>query len=195
MREHKPGTHLRFHGSRFTHHAPPSSIQHRVSSICRHVSRITFHAFHKRIARRGQLRAGASEFGAAFEHFIWMELRAHASYSRLHYPIAYWRTASGFEVDFVIADGAAAIEAKSTDQPTTDHLKGLRALKDELHPPRCVLVSRVPRPRRTSDGIEILPWRDFHPQLLIGNCLFDARRVISSNVPAVYDVHRRRMWL
>jgi predicted AAA+ superfamily ATPase len=120
------------------------------------------------LARRGQLRAGASEFGAAFEHFIWMELRAHASYSRLRYPIAYWRTASGFEVDFVIAGGAVAIEAKSTDNPTADHLKGLRAFKDELHPPRCLLVSRVPRPRRTSDGIEILPWRDFLRQLWAG---------------------------
>jgi predicted AAA+ superfamily ATPase len=97
-----------------------------------------------------------------------MELRAHASYSRLQYPIAYWRTASGFEVDFVIADGAVAIEAKSTDHPTADHLKGLRALKEELHPPRSLPVSRVPRPRRTSDGIEMLPWRDFLRQLWAG---------------------------
>jgi len=117
------------------------------------------------LARRGPLRAGAAEFGAAFEHFLWMELRAHASYSRLRYPIAYWRTASGLEVDFVIADGAVAVEAKSTGNPTADHLKGLRALKDEIHPLRCLLVSRVPRPRRTGDGIEILPWSDFLRQL------------------------------
>lgn len=120
------------------------------------------------LARRGQLRVGASEFGAAFEHFVWMELRAHASYSRLHYPLAYWRTTSGFEVDFVIADGAVAIEAKSTDNPTADHLRGLRAFHEEVHPPRRLLVSRVPRPRRTGDGIEILPWRDFLRQLWAG---------------------------
>jgi hypothetical protein len=61
-----------------------------------------------------------------------MELRAHASYTRTHYPISYWRTVSGFEVNFVLADGAAAIEVKSTDRPTSDHLKGLRALREEV---------------------------------------------------------------
>ncbi len=120
------------------------------------------------LARRGALMAGSAEFGAAFEHFIFMELRAHASYSLLHYPIAYWRTASGFEVDFVLAEGALAVEVKSTDHPVADHLKGLRAFREEMCPRRSILVCRAPRPRRTEDGIEILPWPSFLKQLWTG---------------------------
>jgi predicted AAA+ superfamily ATPase len=123
------------------------------------------------LARRGELLPGAMDFGAAFEHFIFMELRAHASYSRLYYPISYWRTASGFEVDFVLADGAIAVEAKSTDRPTLDHLRGLRALREEIRIKRSILVCRAPRPRRTEDGIEILPWFEFLKQLWSGAVL------------------------
>jgi predicted AAA+ superfamily ATPase len=120
------------------------------------------------LARRGRLLPGSTEFGAAFEHFLFMELRAHASCSGLHYPISYWRTASGFEVDFVLADGAIVVEAKSTDQPTSDHLRGLRALKEEMRIRRAILVSRVARSRKTEDGIEILPWRQFLKSLWAG---------------------------
>jgi predicted AAA+ superfamily ATPase len=120
------------------------------------------------LSRRGELLPGSVEFGAAFEHFVFMEIRAHAAYSLLHYPIAYWRTVSGFEVDFVLGDGAVAVEAKSTENPTQDHLKGLRAFREEARPRRSILVCRVARPRKTGDGIEILPWNDFLKQLWAG---------------------------
>jgi len=120
------------------------------------------------LARRGRLLPGSTEFGAAFEHFLCMELHAHASYSGQHYPISYWRTASGFEVDFVLGDGAIAIEAKSTDTPTSDHLRGLRALKEDLRVKRALLVCRVARARKTADGIEILPWKQFLAALWAG---------------------------
>ncbi len=94
-----------------------------------------------------------------------MEIRAHASYRRNRYPIAYWRTSSGFEVDFVLADGAVAIEVKSTENPTSDHLRGLRAWRDEQKSKRLILVSRAPRMRKTKDGIEIMPWHSFLRQL------------------------------
>jgi predicted AAA+ superfamily ATPase len=117
------------------------------------------------LARRGELKPGSSEFGAAFEHFLWMELRAHAAYRGGGYPIAYWRTSSGFEVDFILADGSVAIEVKSTEQPTIDHLKGLRAWKEEQKSRRHLLVCRAPRARRTEDGIDILPWQVFLKRL------------------------------
>ena len=90
------------------------------------------------LSRRGELIPGSAEFGAAFEHFIFMEIRAHVAYSLLHYPVAYWRTFSGFEVDFVLADGALAVEAKSTDNPAQEHLKGLRAFREESRPKRSI---------------------------------------------------------
>ncbi len=112
------------------------------------------------LAHRGKMSPGSSEYGAAFEHFLFMELRAHASY-RGGLPISYWRTASGLEVDFILGNGQIAIEAKSSDNITSDHLKGLRAWKEEHPQSRCILVSRVPRARVTDDKIEIMPWTSF----------------------------------
>ncbi len=120
------------------------------------------------LAHRGRLRPGSSEFGAAFEHFLFMEIRAHSVYRGKGYPVAYWRTSSGFEVDFILGDRSVAIEAKSTDSPTIDHLKGLRAWREEQKSRRCILVCRAPRARKTADGIEILPWQTFLRQLWNG---------------------------
>ncbi|MBI1382179.1 MAG: AAA family ATPase [Planctomycetaceae bacterium] len=113
------------------------------------------------LAHRGPMKPGSAEFGAAFEHFVFLELRAHSSYSGARYPIAWWRTASGIEVDFILGDGQVAIEVKSSEQPTSDHLRGLRAWREEHPGSRAILVCRAPRQRRTEDGLEILPWQEF----------------------------------
>lgn len=120
------------------------------------------------LSRRGTVTPGSAAFGAAFEHFVFMELRAHSSYRGHEYPLSYWRTASGFEVDFVLGDGEIAIEAKSSEDPTSDHLNGLRAWKEEHPSSRCILVSRVPRARTTNDGIELLPIATFLRRLWAG---------------------------
>lgn len=115
------------------------------------------------LARRGQVKEGSELFGRAFEHFITLEVLAHSSYSDLNYPVTYWRTASQLEVDLVL-DTEVAIEIKSTDRVTDKHLRGLRAFKEE-HTCNCILVSRDPGPRKTSDGILVLPWQDFLERL------------------------------
>jgi hypothetical protein len=71
-------------------------------------------------------------------------------------------------VDFVLGAAALAVEVKSTENPTGDHLKGLRAWKTEQPKSRCLLVCRAPRRRKTEDGIEILPWRSFLGSLWAG---------------------------
>jgi predicted AAA+ superfamily ATPase len=126
------------------------------------------------LARRGRLIPGSAEFGAAFEHFIVMELRAHAAYRNQPggYPLHYWRTASGYEVDIIAGDGHTAIEIKSTENPGEDHLRGLRAFREEAKPKQCILVSRVPRSRVTRDGIRILPWGKFLADLWSGSLKF-----------------------
>ncbi|TVQ98201.1 MAG: ATP-binding protein [Desulfovibrionales bacterium] len=113
------------------------------------------------LSRRGELRPGSSAFGTAFEHFILMELRAHCAYSPRSYPISYWRTSSGLEVDAILGNGEVAIEIKSSERPNADHLKGLRAWKEEHPPSRCILVSQAHASRITEDDIEILPWKVF----------------------------------
>jgi len=117
------------------------------------------------LTRRGRVSPGSELFGRAFEHFIWMEIVAHASYSELFYPIAYWRTASGIEVDFILGDHEIVIEVKSTEAANATHLKGLRRFKEEYSIRRSILVSLDLNPRKTEDQIEILPWQTFLEQL------------------------------
>jgi uncharacterized protein len=97
------------------------------------------------------------------------QLRAHASYRARNRPIRYWRTTSGFEVDFILGDGEIAIEAKSTEAPATQHLKGLRAWREEHPRSRCIMACRGQRARRTEDGIEILPIAAFLRRLWAGD--------------------------
>ncbi|MEO6596056.1 MAG: DUF4143 domain-containing protein, partial [Planctomycetota bacterium] len=120
------------------------------------------------LAKRRAIAPGSTEFGAAFEHFVFMELRAHSYYKGHRYPLSYWRTASGLEVDFILGDAELAVEAKSSENPTNDHLKGLRAWREEHPSSRCILVSRIPRARTTEDGIKMLPVTTFLRRLWAG---------------------------
>ena len=121
------------------------------------------------IARRGPVEPGSESFGRAFEHYILMELAAHRHYSALNYPLHYWRTASRFEVDFVLGDGEIAVEVKSSRLVSDHHLKGIRAFKDEFQVRRPIVVSMDAAPRVTEDGIVILPWREFLERLWSGD--------------------------
>lgn len=123
------------------------------------------------LARRGRVEPGSELFGRAFEHFIVMEVTAHASYSGLCYPVAYWRTASQFEVDLVLGDHETAIEIKSTAHPGDNQLKGLRAFKEDFAVKKAMLVCTAPRPRTTADGINILPWEVFLKRLWAGDII------------------------
>jgi len=117
------------------------------------------------LTRRGKVEPGSELFGRAFEHLIYMELTAHSAYSEEIYPIAYWKTASGFEVDFVLGENEIAIEVKSTGMVTNKHMKGIRAFKEEYQSRSYIVVSMDTNPRRTEDGIEILPWQIFLDRL------------------------------
>ncbi len=109
---------------------------------------------------RGTIAPRSELFGRAFEHWIFQELAAHSHYSGIEYPIAYWRTASQFEVDFILGAHEVAIECKAVDQVQIHHLRGLRAFCEEYRPKHAVVVSLDPRPRLV-DGITILPWKTF----------------------------------
>jgi len=123
------------------------------------------------LTHRGRVEPRSELFGKAFEHFLYLELAAHRQYSDLLYPLAYWRTSSQFEVDFVLGDGEVAIEVKSTDQARDDHTAGLRAFRQEHRCRRALLVSCDPRPRTMTDGIEVLPWEEFLGQLWSGRVI------------------------
>lgn len=101
----------------------------------------------------------SSDFGEFFEQYIFMELNAWIDYLKPEERLSYWRSLSGYEVDFLIGN-TVAIEVKSTTFAQEKHLSGLRALRDDGIFKRFILVSRDERPRKL-DGIEILPWREF----------------------------------
>jgi hypothetical protein len=80
--------------------------------------------------------------------------------------------ASGIEVDFVINEMATAIEAKSSRTISSHHLKGLRQLAiDHPYVGRRIVLCLEDRSRRTSDGIEIMPYGDFVRRLWSGEIL------------------------
>jgi predicted AAA+ superfamily ATPase len=117
------------------------------------------------LARRGALEPGGALFGHAFESWVFHELSTYRAYRDFRFEIAYWRLASGTEVDFVIDDLSLAIEAKAAARVHADHLKGLRSLAEDHRVQRRVVVSLDPRARRTEDGIDILPARTFAERL------------------------------
>lgn len=110
--------------------------------------------------RRG-LAPGTSEYGAAFESFIFQEVKAFCDYHRLDTP-QYWRSKSRLEVDFVFED--LAVETKATRHVSARDLRGLRALREEGLFTHYVLVSMEPLARLV-DGIRVLPWTEFLDRL------------------------------
>ena len=114
--------------------------------------------------------ARGPEFGRALEHFVLMELRAHAAYRELDHPIEFWRTKSGQEVDFVLGRGEVAIEVKGTARVDPRDLHSLRVFM-ERHAPRKAIVVCNERRARERDGIQILPIQRFLKDLWNGSII------------------------
>jgi predicted AAA+ superfamily ATPase len=124
------------------------------------------------LARRGRLEPGSELFGKAFESWVFHELSTYRACQGFAFDLAYWRLASGTEVDFVTDDVSCAVEAKATTRVHADHLKGLRELaRDQKRVGRRVVVSLETRARRTEDGIDILPAAVFARELWGGSLI------------------------
>ncbi len=114
------------------------------------------------LAKRKGIEPGCELFGKAFENWIFHELFAWQSYRSPHTDLAFWKLSEKVEVDFIVGDLEVAIEAKASQKVSTNHLNGLRQLKEEF--PRCgrrIVVCLESIPRVTDDGIEILPYSQF----------------------------------
>jgi predicted AAA+ superfamily ATPase len=105
-----------------------------------------------------EFRPGTPEFGEAFETFLMHELVSHRDYVSGE-TLSYWRSTSGFEVDFIIGDHTA-VEVKAKENVSPQDLKSLRALAEEKKLKRYLCVSLEPRTRKTQ-GIVILPFKTF----------------------------------
>lgn len=111
------------------------------------------------------VKRGTPEFGAAFETYLLHELVCHRDYAGGS-SISHWRSASGFEVDFVL-DDHTAVEVKAKANVAPRELRSLLALADEKTVRRTLCVSLEPR-RRQVGAITILPWREFLDALWAG---------------------------
>ena len=105
-----------------------------------------------------EFRAGTPEFGEAFETYLMHELKSFSDYISGE-QLSYWRSTSGFEVDFIIGDHTA-LEIKAKKNLSPNDVKSLRMLAEERKLKRYICVSMEPR-RRKVGNIDILPYKEF----------------------------------
>lgn len=112
-----------------------------------------------------EFRAGTPEFGEAFETVLMHELTSYRDYVSGE-PLSFWRSTSGFEVDFILGDHTA-VEVKAKENVSANDVKPLRALAEEQRLKRYLCVSLDRRPRML-DRVTILPFRKFLEGLWAG---------------------------
>ena len=110
-------------------------------------------------------RPGTPEFGEAFETYLMHELSSFVDYVSGE-TLGYWRSTSGFEVDFILGDHTA-VEVKAKENVSPRDLRSLRALAEEKMFKRYLCVSMEQRPR-TVEGIRVLPFKMFLEALWAG---------------------------
>jgi predicted AAA+ superfamily ATPase len=118
-----------------------------------------------RVLQGRTVSPGTPEYGDAVETYVMHELSAWIDYHAAQ-PLAFWRSTSDFEVDFILGDHTA-IDVKAKTTVSTSDLKGLMALAEESLLRRYVCVCLDPRPRRVGN-IDVLPLAVFLEHLWSG---------------------------
>ena len=114
---------------------------------------------------RETLPRGSPELGFAFETFMLNELNTWSDYQSGE-TLHFWRSNSGFEVDFLIGDHTA-VEVKAKPTVGEQDLRSLKALRQEGIFKKFLCVSLGER-HLVRDGIEILPYERFLDNLWDG---------------------------
>ncbi len=110
-------------------------------------------------------RAGTPEFGEALETYLMHEITSYKDYASEE-PLSYWRSTSGFEVDFIIGEHTA-VEVKAKENVSPADLRSLRALAEEQKLKRYLCVSLDKR-RRQIGEITVVPVQEFLATLWAG---------------------------
>ena len=113
------------------------------------------------LQNRTKTKLGSPEFGEGFESYIFHEIKTYADYFNMG-EVSYWRSKSGFEVDFILED--IAIEVKASKTISSSDLKGLTALSEEGKMRNYILVC-LEEKERTINNIKIMPWEKFLQKL------------------------------
>jgi len=99
-----------------------------------------------------------------------MEISAYNSYRELGFNINFWRTKSGLEVDFVLGDGAVALEIKGSSSIQNRDLTALKRFSEDYSPQFSIIVCNE-REERISGKIKIMPWKEFLKKLWNGTII------------------------
>ena len=141
-------------------------------SSTRQIAHPKFYFFDSGVCRalNGRLPYPATpeERGPLLETWLLQEIRAYLDYRHLYYPVHFWKTHDGAEVDVFLEDskGYLAIEIKSSRKWDRRFNRSLKRLPEVFGEGkvRCFGVFAGDRPADW-DGINVLPIRDFLEQL------------------------------
>lgn len=114
------------------------------------------------------------ERGALLETLLLGEVRAYLAYAGLRYPLHYWRTHDGVEVDLLCESGAGfiAVEMKPAARWDARYNRGLNRLRDELGTGRVTCYGVYEGERPASWGsVRVLPAPEFLKRLWNGEVL------------------------
>ena len=114
---------------------------------------------------------GTPQWGEALEHFIYCEIKAYLDVFQKTETLSYWRTQTGIEVDFIVAENDApkmAIEVKAKISPSGRDFSGLIAIKEEFRDLKCVVVCQTALETQKDDGICLIPVAVFLEKLWSG---------------------------
>ncbi len=150
----------------------------KLKSANKQVTQSKFYFFDSGVARAltGRLPYPPTpeESGYLLETFILAELRAYLSYGGKHYPLHFWRSYDGTEVDVVCetANGYAAVEIKAATRWEKRFNRGLRRVREALGTDRtrCWGVYLGDRPALW-DEVRVLPATEFLRRLWNGEVI------------------------
>ena len=140
----------------------------KLKPATRQVAHPKFYLFDSGVARAlsGRLPYPPSpeEQGPLMENWILTEVRAFLHYQKLGYPVHYWRTHDGSEVDLFLEtrDGYLAVEIKSSRRWDARFNRSLKSLRNLIgnRPLQCFGVFLGEHASRWDD-IQVLPAKDF----------------------------------
>lgn len=113
------------------------------------------------LSRKPVIELKGEYAGKALEHYILTEITAYIGIKEVNSKVEYWRSKTGLEVDFILDDGAVAIEVKISDNPRPKDYKGLLAFCKDHKPKLAIIVCLAAKKRITDNDIIIYPVEEF----------------------------------
>lgn len=150
----------------------------KLKKATKQVSHPKFYFFDSGVVRAlsGRLPYPAlpEESGPLFECFMINEIRAYLHYSELDYPLHFWRSQGGVEVDILLetSTGYVAIELKSGTRWEKKFNRGMHRLSDELGKNKIACFGVfMGKKQLTIDNVRVYPGIDFL------KCLWDGELI------------------